>query len=517
MGSSNGTSQPDTARKSETQRDESRGAGITPYPGIVKVIEVLAESSRSWEDSAQNALAEVETSIRNVRSLYVKDMQAIVEQGQIVRWRLNAKISFAVDSHEPASRGTEGGKQSRSSKTQPQGGRVMERMEEGRRQFREDQEGRERHESQEEGRHRGQGYRSSEDESRRSQGAEGWEHQGEQGRNQNMGWRHAGEGQRGQERYGEESSSRYQSGGYGGGYQSGQREPNRQGEYGGGEQMSRGGQYSGGQYSGGQYSGGQYGGGQASRGGQYGSSSQFGGQDTGGQYVGRQYRSGQIGGAQFTGGGQYAGGGQQSGGQYGQQSGGQYGGSQYGGGQYGNQQGPGRHVGGGQFGEGGQYGIEQHSHFAEPGFAQRSGYQGEGQGYGHNQGEGLGRQLQEFGGAMAGRVRRMFKGPKGYKRSDDRIREDVCDVLSQVEEIDPSDIEVSVSSGEVTLTGSVPERAMKWQAEHIVDNVSGVTDINNQLRVKRSDGSSTGASGQQSSTGMSASSAQGSKGPTARS
>ncbi len=506
-GGTNGSSQPYEARRPAGQNE----LDIPQHEGIVKVIEVLAESPHSWEDAAFNALNEAEASIRNIKSIYVKDMQAIVHRGEIVRWRLNAKISFAVNSHEQASRGRMGEKSSRPSETHRQGGRIMERMEEGRRQYRDDrEEGRERYESQEESRYRGQGggYRASEDEGRRG-GSEGWE-QGEYGRNQNMGWR-----------YGGEEGSRSQSGGYGGMSHQGSREPSyRQSEYGGGEHMGRSGQSSGGQYGGGyggsQSSGGQYGRGQYGRG-QYGrgqqgggSSSRFGGQETGGQYVGRQYRSGQLGGFD---GGQYGGG--QSGGGYSGYSGGPSG--MYGGGQYGGQSGN-RQYGGGRYGQGGQYGIERQGYFGEGGMGQRS-YQGEEQGHD----ESLGHQLSEFGGAMAGRVRRMFRGPKGYKRSDDRIREDVCDILSQVEEVDPTEIEVSVSGGEVTLSGSVPERSMKWQAEQIVDNVHGVSDINNQLRVKRYESSPSmgtggmGGMGSSTSTGQTGQAGQTGKGSTARS
>ena len=82
---------------------------------------------------------------------------------------------------------------------------------------------------------------------------------------------------------------------------------------------------------------------------------------------------------------------------------------------------------------------------------------------------------------------RGFRGPKGYKRSDERIREDVCDRLAHAEEVDPSEIEVSVANAEVTLTGSVPYRGMKYAAEQHVEEVRGVSDVNNQLRVRRDD------------------------------
>ena len=61
---------------------------------IVKVIEVLAQSNKGWEDAAQEALREASTSIRNIQNIYVKELQAIVENNRIVNYRLNAKISF---------------------------------------------------------------------------------------------------------------------------------------------------------------------------------------------------------------------------------------------------------------------------------------------------------------------------------------------------------------------------------------------------------------------------------------
>jgi osmotically-inducible protein OsmY len=81
------------------------------------------------------------------------------------------------------------------------------------------------------------------------------------------------------------------------------------------------------------------------------------------------------------------------------------------------------------------------------------------------------------------------RGPKGYKRSDDRIREDVCDRLTDHPEIDASDIEVKVQNGEITLTGTVPERRIKHMVEQLVEWVAGVQDVHNQLRAKREDAS----------------------------
>lgn len=63
---------------------------------VMKVIEVLAQSDKSWEDAAQQALREASKSIRNIKSLYVENMQAVLDGGKLI-YRLDAKISFAVD------------------------------------------------------------------------------------------------------------------------------------------------------------------------------------------------------------------------------------------------------------------------------------------------------------------------------------------------------------------------------------------------------------------------------------
>jgi osmotically-inducible protein OsmY len=84
------------------------------------------------------------------------------------------------------------------------------------------------------------------------------------------------------------------------------------------------------------------------------------------------------------------------------------------------------------------------------------------------------------------RAHRRGRGPKGYRRSDERIREDVNDRLGDDYYIDASDIEVTVSNTEVTLTGTVPSRNDKRRAEDIAESVSGVTNVENRLRVKQS-------------------------------
>lgn len=78
------------------------------------------------------------------------------------------------------------------------------------------------------------------------------------------------------------------------------------------------------------------------------------------------------------------------------------------------------------------------------------------------------------------------RGPKGYRRSDERIREDVNDRLSDDYYLDASDVEVSVSNTEVTLTGTVNNRNDKRRAEDLAESVSGVSNVENRLRVKQS-------------------------------
>jgi BON domain len=77
------------------------------------------------------------------------------------------------------------------------------------------------------------------------------------------------------------------------------------------------------------------------------------------------------------------------------------------------------------------------------------------------------------------------KGPRDYQRSDSRIREDVCDRLSDDDEVDASEIVVSVSAGEVSLSGSVVDRYSKRRAEHIAEAVRGVLDVQNHLSTRK--------------------------------
>ena len=89
---------------------------------------------------------------------------------------------------------------------------------------------------------------------------------------------------------------------------------------------------------------------------------------------------------------------------------------------------------------------------------------------------------QLIGGHTA---RAQARGPKNYRRSDDRIREDICEALIAAPHLDASDATVDVSDGVVTLQGIVPERRMKHAIEDITAGVSGVREVENRIRVVR--------------------------------
>jgi flavin-binding protein dodecin len=63
----------------------------------LKVIEVLSQSDKSWEDAAQSAVDDAAKSVRGIKSVYVKELEAVVENNKISHYRINAKISFMVE------------------------------------------------------------------------------------------------------------------------------------------------------------------------------------------------------------------------------------------------------------------------------------------------------------------------------------------------------------------------------------------------------------------------------------
>ena len=210
----------------------------------------------------------------------------------------------------------------------------------------------------------------------------------------------------------------------------------------------------------------------------YGGGYQGGGHE-GGQRFGRAYQGGQ--GRWGQAGMQYSQGG------YGWPERGRYGESDYG------SHGSGRPSGGRAYGD----------YRGSP-----SGYSGEDYGGSGSSSQGRGQWSQEQDyGQYRGR------GPRGYKRSDDRIREEVCDCLTDDDRLDASNVEVAVKDGEVTLTGSVSSRNDKRWAESLAERISGVKEVQNTLRVQDQQRTQSGASGMQ---GSGASGATGTSAATGR-
>jgi len=143
--------------------------------------------------------------------------------------------------------------------------------------------------------------------------------------------------------------------------------------------------------------------------------------------------------------------------------------------------------------DGGRYGRSED-------YARHQGYSG--QGYGHSYGgqrrhedehdrtwmERAGERVAAwFGGGEVERNHR-GRGPKTYTRSDERIREDVNDRLTDDAWLDASEIEVQVAAGEVTLSGSVMSREDRRRAEDLAEHVSGVRHVQNNIRVRPAGG-----------------------------
>jgi len=75
------------------------------------------------------------------------------------------------------------------------------------------------------------------------------------------------------------------------------------------------------------------------------------------------------------------------------------------------------------------------------------------------------------------------RGPKNYQRSDERIREDVCELLTDDDYVDATEVEVNVGAGIVTLSGEVADRNQKRRAEDLVERIAGVREVQNNLRI----------------------------------
>jgi len=181
-----------------------------------------------------------------------------------------------------------------------------------------------------------------------------------------------------------------------------------------------------------------------------------------------------------------------------------YQGSNYGSGSYGQSYGSNRDTYGsqrsgfsGRYGQGSGYGSSQNRDSSSQGYGSSSYGQGYGSSmdYGSQQygQHGNGSQSQRWG-SESSMQSKAGKGPKGYRRSDERIKEEISDMLTSHPEIDPSEVEIKVSIGEVTLTGTASSRHEKRLIEDLASQVSGVSDVTNQLRVQQQQDSSCSSS-----------------------
>jgi flavin-binding protein dodecin len=67
---------------------------------IVKVLEVIAESNKSFDDAAQQAVREAAVTVRDIKSIWIENFSGVVEGDRIVQYRVNAKLSFVVEGHK---------------------------------------------------------------------------------------------------------------------------------------------------------------------------------------------------------------------------------------------------------------------------------------------------------------------------------------------------------------------------------------------------------------------------------
>jgi Uncharacterized conserved protein len=64
--------------------------------GVVKVLELMASSTKSWEDAAQQAVTEASKTLHNIRSVYIQDQSATVIDKKITEFRVTVKLSFEI-------------------------------------------------------------------------------------------------------------------------------------------------------------------------------------------------------------------------------------------------------------------------------------------------------------------------------------------------------------------------------------------------------------------------------------
>lgn len=116
-------------------------------------------------------------------------------------------------------------------------------------------------------------------------------------------------------------------------------------------------------------------------------------------------------------------------------------------------------------------------------------------------GSGQGSQQSASGGRQSGQSGHGPHTGKGPKRSDERIQDDVVQRLTEHGHLDASNVDVQVSDGEVTLSGTVDSRSAKRMAEDVAESVSGVKDVHNRLTIQQGQqGQQSGQQSQQAQT-----------------
>ncbi len=174
----------------------------------------------------------------------------------------------------------------------------------------------------------------------------------------------------------------------------------------------------------------------------------------------------------------------------------------------------GRHYQGGEYEGGEQYRVGRDYDEGFGGYARETSqderfaqneryerYQDEGRGYSGERGwwDRTADEVRSWMGDRGAEQRRQMdavrdrrnRGPRGYRRSDERILEDVSERMASDFQLDSSDIEVTAHDSEVTLSGTVVSRSAKRRAEDIADSVLGVRHVQNNLRVRVSDDDSS--------------------------
>lgn len=119
-------------------------------------------------------------------------------------------------------------------------------------------------------------------------------------------------------------------------------------------------------------------------------------------------------------------------------------------------------------------------------------------GGGYSGGSSGGYSGQGQGGRSQQRADR--KGPKGYTRSDERVKEDLCERLTDAYDLEVENVTIEVKDGKVSISGTVPERHMKHRIEDIASTCSGVKDVENNVRVARSSDNESQSSGSSSTS-----------------